>query len=60
MHDFTQTGAGVGKTIWTVTPGANFEEFFNKLGALPAGSPDPVQLGTLFGEYGIELLPPPQ
>lgn len=60
MHGFTQTGAGIGKTIWTVAPGASFEEFFNKLGALPAGPPDPVKLGELFGEYGIELLPPPQ
>lgn len=58
-HGFTQTGVGVGKTIWTVAPGASFEEFFNKLGALPAGPPDPAKLGALFSEYGIELLPPP-
>lgn len=58
-HGFTHTGGGIGKTIWTVAPGAGFEEFFNKLASLPAGPPDPVQLGQLFGEYGIELLPPP-
>lgn len=59
MHGFTHTGAGVGKTIWTVAPGASFEEFFNKLAALPAGPPDMAKLTELFGEYGIELLPPP-
>lgn len=59
MHGFTHTGAGVGKTIWTVAPGANFEEFFNKLAALPAGPPDMAKLTELFGDYGIELLPPP-
>lgn len=59
MHGFTQTGAGVGKTIWTVAPGASFEAFFNKLGELPAGPPDMTKLTELFGEYGIELLPPP-
>jgi steroid delta-isomerase-like uncharacterized protein len=59
-HGFTHTGAGIGKTLWIVAPGASFEEFFTKLGALPAGPPDPVKLGELFGEYGIELPPPPQ
>ena len=33
-HAFQNTGVKAGKTIWTVIPGANFEEFFGKLGAL--------------------------
>jgi len=49
--------------IW-VNPGANFEMFFDKVGALDAqGKPPPDQeiirrIGTLAGEYGITILGP--
>ena len=28
------------KTLWTVVPGGNFEEFFDKTGSLPPGEPN--------------------
>jgi len=39
-HAFQNIGSKVGRTLWTVVPGGNFEEFFGKLSALPAGEPD--------------------
>jgi hypothetical protein len=57
----TSVGSTLGKTIWTVVPGANFEEFeefFDKRGALPAGPPDLAKVAALFGAYSMELMPP--
>lgn len=58
-HGFANVGNTSGETIWTVTPGGNFQAFFHELAAFPPGPPDPAVLGELFGRYGIELLPPP-
>jgi quercetin dioxygenase-like cupin family protein len=58
-HGFQNVGATPGKTLWHVTPGANFEPFFDELGALPAGPPDLAYVAALFGRYGMEILPPP-
>jgi quercetin dioxygenase-like cupin family protein len=59
-HGFQNVGATPGKTLWHVTPGANFEPFFDELGALPAGPPDLAYVAALFGRYGMEILPPPE
>ena len=59
-HGFQNVGATTGKTLWHVTPGANFEPFFDELGALPAGPPDLAYVAALFGRYGMEILPPPE
>jgi quercetin dioxygenase-like cupin family protein len=59
-HGFQNIGATAGKTLWTVTPGANFEPFFDELGALPPGPPDLAQVAAIFGRYSMDLLPPPQ
>ncbi len=56
-HGFTNTGSLPGKTLWVVSPGKNFEEFFDKLGSLPAGAPDMEKLAKLFSDYGLPLLP---
>lgn len=56
-HGFTNVGTLPGKTLWVVSPGKNFEEFFDKLGSLPAGAPDMDKLAKLFAEYGLPLLP---
>ncbi len=56
-HGFTNTGSLPGKTLWFVSPGKNFESFFDKLGSLPAGEPDMDKLAGLFAEYGLPLLP---
>jgi quercetin dioxygenase-like cupin family protein len=58
-HGFQNVGATPGKTLWQVTPGANFEPFFDELGALPPGPPDLAYVAALFGRYGMEILPPP-
>jgi quercetin dioxygenase-like cupin family protein len=59
-HGFRNIGATPGKTVWTVTPGANFEPFFNELGALPADAPPDMQkVVGIFAKYGMEVLPPP-
>ena len=55
-HAFQNTGTKAGKTIWTVVPGGNFEEFFNKLSSLPAGEPDLQLVAEIFSEYGMKIL----
>jgi quercetin dioxygenase-like cupin family protein len=56
-HGFTNVGSLPGKTLWFVSPGENFEAFFNELGSLPEGAPDMERLSRLFGDYGLPLLP---
>jgi quercetin dioxygenase-like cupin family protein len=58
-HAFTNVGSTPGKTMWTVIPGRNFEQFFDELGALPAGPPDLAKVAAIFSKYDIEILPPP-
>jgi quercetin dioxygenase-like cupin family protein len=58
-HGFQNVGATAGKTLWSVMPGANFEPFFEDLGALPPGPPDLAKVAAIFGNYQIDLLPPP-
>jgi quercetin dioxygenase-like cupin family protein len=57
-HAFQNIGSKAGKTLWTVVPGANFEEFFEKLGALPIGEPDMKIVFNIFSEYGMKILIP--
>jgi hypothetical protein len=53
-------GSTPGTTLWSVVPGANFEPFFDELGALPPGPPDLAKVAAIFGKYDIQLLPPPE
>lgn len=57
-HAFQNTGSKAGKTIWTVVPGGNFEEFFEKLAALPPGEPDLKKVIEIFATYGMKILMP--
>ncbi len=57
-HGFQNTGSRAGKTIWTVVPGGNFEEFFDKLGELPQGEPDLQLVAEIFAAYGMRILVP--
>lgn len=57
-HTFTPVGDATGRTVWTVTPGGAFEAFFEELGALPPGPPDPAVLGPLFARYGMTVVGP--
>lgn len=59
-HGFRNIGTTPSKTVWTVTPGANFEPFFAELGALPVDAPPDLQkVAAIFRKYGMEVLPPP-
>jgi quercetin dioxygenase-like cupin family protein len=60
-HSFHNVGAQPGRTLWTVIPGLNFEQFFEEISALPANEPpDMGKVVAIFGKYGMEvLLPPP-
>lgn len=55
-HAFQNAGSIAGRTLWTVVPGGSFEDFFNKLGALPPGPPQPERVAEIFAEFGMELL----
>jgi quercetin dioxygenase-like cupin family protein len=57
-HGFRNIGSTPGKTLWHVSPGEKFEEFFDKLGALPSGPPDLQKVAQLFVDYGMTILPP--
>ena len=55
-HAFQNIGSKAGTTLWTVVPGGNFEEFFGKLSALPAGEPDLQKVAEIFAAYGMQVL----
>lgn len=55
-HSFQNIGREPGKTLWTIVPGGNFEDFFEDLNALPAGPPNMGQVIEIFGRYGMQVL----
>ena len=57
-HAFQNVGSRAGKTIWTVVPGGNFEEFFERLAALPPGPPDLHKVAGIFSAYGMTIVAP--
>jgi quercetin dioxygenase-like cupin family protein len=58
-HAFRNVGNAPGRTLWTVVPGGNFEEFFEQLAALPSdGEPDLALVAEIFARYGMEILMP--
>lgn len=57
-HAFHNAGSQVAKCIFTVVPGGNFEEFFDKLAALPPGEPDITVIIGIFAQYGMKVLLP--
>ena len=59
-HGFQNVGATPGKTLFTVIPGSNFEQFFEELCALPPGPPDLPTVAAIFSKYDLPLLPPPE
>lgn len=46
-HAYTNTGTTDAKTLWYVSPGKGFEEFFGELSPLPPGPPDMEKLNAL-------------
>jgi len=57
-HAFQNVGSKPGKAIFTISPGANFEEFFEEMCVLPAGEPDLQKVTEIFAKYGMEVLIP--
>jgi len=57
-HSFQNIGTKAGTTVWTISPGANFEHFFDTLSNLPAGEPDPAAIARIFAENGMSIVMP--
>jgi quercetin dioxygenase-like cupin family protein len=57
-HSFQNIGTKASTTIWTVTPGKNFEQFFNALSNLPAGDPDPAMMAKIFADNRMSIVAP--
>lgn len=56
-HAFQNIGDKPGKTLWTVVPGGNFEDFFEELNALPADrEPDMGRVIEIFANFGMQVL----
>jgi quercetin dioxygenase-like cupin family protein len=55
-HGYKNTGTTNAKTIWYVSPGKSFEEFFDELSQFPAGPPDMEKLNSLCERHGMEFL----
>jgi quercetin dioxygenase-like cupin family protein len=59
-HGIWQKGESTARTLWIVVPAHKMESLLSSLGRLPADQPpDPVQIGKIFAEHDLELLPPP-
>lgn len=56
VHAFQNVGSGPGRTLWTVVPGGNFQQFFEQLDALPPGPPDPAKVAAIFAEFGMTIV----
>ncbi|HEY1021827.1 MAG TPA: cupin domain-containing protein [Flavisolibacter sp.] len=57
-HAFQNAGSKAAKAIFTVSPGASFEAFFDKLAALPPGPPDMKRIIEIFAAHGMQVLLP--
>lgn len=56
-HGFQNVGAKLGRTLWVVNPGANFERFFEEINTLPRNAPpDMNKVVAIFKKYDIEIL----
>jgi quercetin dioxygenase-like cupin family protein len=59
-HAFQNAGSKASKAIFTVVPGGSFDDFFDKLAALPPGEPDMARVIEIFAEHGMRILLPQQ
>jgi quercetin dioxygenase-like cupin family protein len=55
-HGYTNTGTTSAKTLWHVSPGQGFEDFFGELSQFPPGPPDMDKLQVLTQKYGQKFL----
>ena len=56
-HAFKNASSTPTTAIFTVSPGASFELFFNKLAAMPPEPPEMDEVVKIFGEHGMTILP---
>lgn len=58
-HGFRNIGPTTGRMIWFANPGANDEHTFTELGELFSDVPPDMQkVVNIFGNHGIQVLPP--
>jgi quercetin dioxygenase-like cupin family protein len=55
-HGYINKGTIDTKTLWYISPGRGFEEFFNELSQFPPGPPDIEKLNSLCEKYGMRNL----
>jgi len=61
VHGFTNVGATPARTLFFVSPGANFARFFEELSALPADlPPDLEKVHEIFARYQIDIVAMPE
>jgi len=61
VHGFTNVGAEPARTLFFVSPGANFERFFEELSALPADLPPaPAKVHEIFARHEIDIVATPE
>lgn len=59
-HGIWQKGDTTTRTLWVVVPAHKMEGLLTALGRLPADqAPDPAQVGKIFADHDLDLLPPP-
>jgi quercetin dioxygenase-like cupin family protein len=59
-HAFQNVGKNIGRTLWTIVPGSNFEDFFedlNELSKIPELPMDKII--STFGQYGMQVMMQP-
>jgi quercetin dioxygenase-like cupin family protein len=56
-HGFKNNGTQPARVLFTVTPGANFEKFFDELSSLPANQPpDMNKVAEIFARYDLNIV----
>ncbi|HYV94752.1 MAG TPA: cupin domain-containing protein [Chitinophagales bacterium] len=55
-HAFMNVGSLPAKTLWYISPGEKFEEFFDQLSVLSTSQPDMQKVVELFAQYGMTVL----
>jgi quercetin dioxygenase-like cupin family protein len=59
-HGFSNTAHRPARAMFTVTPGENFDRFFQELSKLPADQPpDPAKVAEIFSRWGLTILGAP-
>lgn len=56
QHAFQNIGRVPGKTLWTIVPGGNVEDFFEELNELPVEAPGMSKVIEIFANYEMQIL----